>query len=111
MSLQDYEKAQKMGKKEYQSRLAKGKRPTLKVLDEILPSKGSYGEVSLGLVQIPIDQIVHTANGPQHTVKLLAGHAIAHKIDGLELDAPLLEPAFCLFRVEALVFAKNLNVQ
>ena len=60
MSLQDYEKAQKMGKKEYQSRLAKGKRPTLKVLDDILPSKGSYGEVSLGLVQIPIDQIVGT---------------------------------------------------
>ena len=60
MSMQDYEKAYKLGKKEYQKRLMEGKRPTLKVLDEILPSKGSYSEVSLGLVQIPLDQIVGT---------------------------------------------------
>ncbi len=60
MSMQDYEKAYKLGKKEYQQRLMEGKRPTLKVLDEILPSKGSYSEVPLGLVQIPINQIVGT---------------------------------------------------
>ena len=60
MSMQDYEKAYKLGKKEYQTRLMEGKRPTLKVLDEILPSKGSYSEVPLGLVQIPLDQIVGT---------------------------------------------------
>ena len=60
MSMQDYEKAYKLGKKEYQRRLMEGKRPTLKVLDEILPSKGSYSEVPLGLVQIPLDQIVGT---------------------------------------------------
>ena len=58
--MQDYEKAYKLGKKEYQQRLMEGKRPTLKVLDEILPSKGSYSEVPLGLVQIPLDQIVGT---------------------------------------------------
>jgi len=60
MSMQDYEKAYKLGKKEYQQRLMDGKRPTLKVLDEILPSKGSYSEVPLGLIQIPLDQIVGT---------------------------------------------------
>ena len=60
MSMQDYEKAYKLGKKEYQKRLMEGKRPTLKVLDEILPSKGSYSEVPLGLVQIPLDQVVGT---------------------------------------------------
>ena len=60
MSMQDYEKAYKLGKKEYQRRLMEGKRPTLKVSDEILPSKGSYSEVPLGLVQIPLDQIVGT---------------------------------------------------
>lgn len=60
MSMQDYEKAYKLGKKEYQQRLMDGKRPTLKVLDEILPRRGSYSEVPLGLVQIPIDQIVGT---------------------------------------------------
>lgn len=60
MSIQDYEKAYKLGKKEYQRRLMDGKRPTLKVLDEILPVRGSYSEVPLGLVQIPLDQIVGT---------------------------------------------------
>ena len=60
MSIQDYEKAYKLGKKEYQQRLMDGKRPTLKVLDEILPVRGSYSEVPLGLVQIPLDQIVGT---------------------------------------------------
>ena len=60
MSMLDYEKAYKLGKKEYQKRLMEGKRPTLKVLDEILPSRGSYSEVPLGLVQIPLDQVVGT---------------------------------------------------
>ena len=60
MSMEDYEKAYKLGKKEYQKRLMQGKRPTLKVLDEILPSKGSYSEIPLGLVQIPLDQVVGT---------------------------------------------------
>lgn len=55
-----YSKAYKMGKKEYQARAAKGMRPTLCVLDEILPSRGQYSEVPLGLVQIPMKQIVGT---------------------------------------------------
>lgn len=60
MPTQEYEKAVKLGKKDYQTRLSRGQKPTLQVLDDILPSKGSYAEVSLGLVQIPIDQIVGT---------------------------------------------------
>lgn len=60
---EDYIKAYKAGKKEYQACLMKGKSPTLKVLDEILPSRGNYSEVPLGLVQIPIDQIVGTKTG------------------------------------------------
>ncbi len=60
MALQDYEKAYKAGKRDYQQRMNRGEKPTLQVLDDILPSKGSYSEVSLGLVQIPIDQIVGT---------------------------------------------------
>ena len=58
--LEEYNKAYKLGKKDYQARLMKGDTPTLKVLDEILPARGSYSERSLGLVQIPIDQIVGT---------------------------------------------------
>ena len=60
MGAEDYSKAHKLGKKDYQTRMMEGKRPTLEVLDEILPSRGSCTEVSLGLVQIPLDQIVGT---------------------------------------------------
>ena len=50
MSLQDYEKAYKLGKRDYQQRMSRGEKPTLQVLDDILPAKGIYSEVSLGLV-------------------------------------------------------------
>ena len=63
MSLEDYLKAQKMGKREYQSRMMRGLPPTLEVLDDLLPPKGSYSEAPLGLVQIPMDQIVGTKTG------------------------------------------------
>ena len=63
MSLEDYNKAYKAGKKDYQARLLRGEQPTLKVLDDILPPRGSYSEVPLGLVQIPIEQIVGTKTG------------------------------------------------
>ena len=62
---EDYIKAYKMGKKDYQARMMRGEVPTLKVLDDILPSRGSYSEVPLGLVQIPIDQIVEAVRFPE----------------------------------------------
>ena len=37
-----------------------GMNPMLEVLDDILPTRGSFSEIPLGLVQIPIDQIVGT---------------------------------------------------
>lgn len=63
MSITDYVKAYKMGKKDYQLRLLKGMQPTLQVLDDILPTKGTFSEIPLGLVQIPADRIVGTKNG------------------------------------------------
>ncbi len=60
MSVGDYKKAYKLGKKDYQNRLLHGERPTLQVLDDILPTNEALPMVSLGLVQIPIDQIVGT---------------------------------------------------
>lgn len=60
MSKENYEKAYKLGKKEYQHRMSRGEKPTLLVLDDILPPKGSYSEVYLGMQQIPIEQIVGT---------------------------------------------------
>lgn len=35
--LEEYNKAYKLGKKDYQARMMRGEKPTLKVLDEILP--------------------------------------------------------------------------
>lgn len=63
MTMDDYNKAYKAGKKDYQARLLRGEQPTLKILDDILPPRGSYSEVPLGLVQIPIEQIVGTKTG------------------------------------------------
>lgn len=63
MAMDDYIKAYKAGKKDYQSRMLRGKLPTLQVLNDILPPKGSYSEMPLGVVQIPISQIVGTKNG------------------------------------------------
>lgn len=56
----DYEKAYRLGIKEYQQKLSKGEEPTLPSLDEILPPKSDYVEYPLGLVEIPIEQIVGT---------------------------------------------------
>lgn len=60
MGKEDYSKAFKLGKKDYQARMLRGEKPTLQVLDDILPEKGSYSESQLGLVQIPIEQIIGT---------------------------------------------------
>ena len=60
MPMTDYLKAYKFGKKDYQHKMMHGMNPTLQVLDDILPPKGSYSEVPLGLVQIPADLIVGT---------------------------------------------------
>ncbi len=60
MSLEDYTRACRLGKKDYQLRLFRGERPTLKALNEILPSRGECSEVPLGLVQIPTERIVGT---------------------------------------------------
>ena len=58
--LAEYSKAYKKGKKDYQLRMMRGERPTLPVLDEMLPAKGTFKEVPLGLVKIPLDRLVGT---------------------------------------------------
>jgi len=60
MGKDDYIKALKAGKKDYQARMMRGEKPTLLVLDDIMPVKDSYTEVPLGLVQIPTDRIIGT---------------------------------------------------
>ena len=60
MGKDDYYKAFRLGKRDYQMRLLRGVKPTLPVLDDILPERGSYSEMPLGLVQIPLEQLVGT---------------------------------------------------
>ena len=60
MGREEYRKALKLGKKDYQTRLLRGEKPILQVLDDILPNRSSYSESPIGLVQIPIDQIAGT---------------------------------------------------
>lgn len=62
MAADDYTQAYKLGKKDYLARMHRGVKPTLQVLDDVMPQRGAYSEMPLGIVQIPIDQIVGTKN-------------------------------------------------
>lgn len=61
MASEEYLKAQKMGIKAYKSSIAKGQYPYLPVLDEILSHAEVEYEVSLGTIDIPLDQVVGTS--------------------------------------------------
>ena len=56
-----YEKAKKAGDKAYKQAVSKGHHPYLPVLDEIIDRENISGEVSLGLIDVPLDRIVGTA--------------------------------------------------
>lgn len=60
MALYDYNRAQKLGKKQYQASLMKGEHPYLPVLDDILSYTDIVSEVDVGLVDIPLKRIVGT---------------------------------------------------
>ncbi len=60
MSLEDYKKAYKLGKKDYQTRMMRGQKPTLEVLEDLIPNSEMQAQIPLGLVQIPMDQIAGT---------------------------------------------------
>lgn len=60
MASDDYNKAQKLAKFAYRSAVGKGEYPYLPALDDIIDQKQVRTEESLGLVNIPLDQIVGT---------------------------------------------------
>ena len=60
MSLELYEKARKQGMKAYRSSVSQGRYPYLPVLDDILNKDSVSSDVSLGLVDIPLDRVVGT---------------------------------------------------
>ena len=61
MGLNEFQEAQKMGKKEYKTALATGSFPYLPVLDQILENADIVTEQYLGLVQVPLDKVVGTS--------------------------------------------------
>lgn len=64
---EEYQKALRMGQRDYQIHLAKGHYPYLQVLDEILSHTDVSCEVNLGLVQIPVELIVGTNTAGRRT--------------------------------------------
>ena len=62
MSVQDYTSAAKMGKREYQSCVNKGKYPYLPVLENLVSEEDIDSEISLGEDQIPLRLVVGTCN-------------------------------------------------
>ncbi len=59
-ALEQYQHAQKLGQKQYRSDVLHGRYPYPQVLDEILDESQSAGQVEMGLLEIPADQIVGT---------------------------------------------------
>lgn len=60
MALYDYVGAQKKGRRQYQVSVSRGEYPYLPVLDDILSYTDIVSEVSLGIMDIPLDKIVGT---------------------------------------------------
>ena len=60
MNFQEYDKANKMGIKNYRQKLGRGEYPYLPVLDHITRYTSVKREVYLGLMDIPLDLVVGT---------------------------------------------------
>lgn len=62
MPYQDYQKAQKLGEKQYRQAISGGKYPYLPALEELLPKKAEEGRTALGQIEIPIALIAGTVS-------------------------------------------------
>ncbi|MDD3252012.1 MAG: BMP family ABC transporter substrate-binding protein [Lachnospiraceae bacterium] len=60
MALYDYFGALRLGRRQYQAAVAKGEYPYLPVLDDILANADIVSEVSLGVLDLPLERIVGT---------------------------------------------------
>ncbi len=60
MTAEEYDGVYKLGLKDFRKQISKGEYPYLQVLDEILSNTEIASEENLGVVEIPIEQIVGT---------------------------------------------------
>ena len=65
--IEEYTKALKTGQRAYRNAAARGEYPYLPALDDILECVDIQGETSLGLVDIPLEQIVGTKTAGRQT--------------------------------------------
>ena len=66
-AVEQYQRALKLGQKQYKKSLLQGRYPYLQVLDEILDEAMTGGSVDLGLVEIPTERIVGTKDAGRRT--------------------------------------------
>ena len=59
-AVQHYQQALKQGRKSHRDSVHHGRYPYLQVLDEVLSDHMVAGQVDLGLIEIPLEQIVGT---------------------------------------------------
>ena len=59
-AMSQYASALKQGRKSYKEALVRGRYPYPQVLDEIISDSMVAGQTELGVMEIPIDQIVGT---------------------------------------------------
>ncbi|MDD6351490.1 MAG: BMP family ABC transporter substrate-binding protein [Lachnospiraceae bacterium] len=58
--LEDYNKARKLGKKEYNKAVAEGRYPYLTALDDLISESDTRGSYPVGYLEIPLDMIAGT---------------------------------------------------
>lgn len=60
MSVEEYAKAKKLGRRAFRSAADRGENPYIKALDEALKENGTGGEIRLGICEIPLSLIIGT---------------------------------------------------
>lgn len=66
-ALAEYQRAQRMGQKDYREKMMAGASPYLPVLDDILQNANVENQLPLGLVEAPLDRVVGTKTAGRTT--------------------------------------------
>jgi len=59
-ALEEYNRAQRLGVRDYREKTAAGKYPYLPALDELLEKTDTESQIPLGTIEIPLDYVVGT---------------------------------------------------
>ena len=60
VALEEYNRAQRLGVRDYREKTAAGKYPYLPALDELLEKTDTESQMPLGTIEIPLDYVVGT---------------------------------------------------